>query len=530
MQKFLVFAVVGFAFSQALLFSQAPIQVNTRLVQVVVIARDKRGPITDLSKGDFEIFDKGKSKPISTFSFERVQPASKQAPLPPNTFSNRLDRGDSPVAATVILFDSLNTAFKDQATAREQVVGYLKSIDPSSPVAIYALGNGLRILHDFTDDRARLTRGLERYRGQISTLLDDSTPSPGQDFVSQILDPLQNYSFDRRIAITMSAMTAIADRMAGTPGRKNLIWISGAFPITLAFDRAGLMGGGQRMVTYAGPMKEAATAIDRAEVAVYPVDARGLMVSNTIRTSMPQPINQATTGRTYSVPTPESMIGTREIETMQLLADWTGGKAFYNTNDLRGAIKQATEDADATYVLGFYADEKELDGSYHDLKVKTSRRGADIRYRKGYFAAPVAQSGGQSAIDVLKRAILSPADATGIGLTASLTPNAAQAGSFFLDLHMDLQNLSLEARNGRFADNLNFAVVQQDREGSALDSVTNTVTISVTDENRQKLLQDGLTLKVGIRPAPRLSQIRIAVMDQATGNTGTLRVIPPVTN
>jgi len=95
---------------------------------------------------------------------------------------------------------------------------------------------------------------------------------------------------------------------------------------------------------------------------------------------------------------------------------------------------------------------------------------------------------------------------------------------------MDLQNLSLEARNGRFADNLNFAVVQQDREGSALDSVTNTVTISVTDENRQKLLQDGLTLKVGIRPAPRLSQIRIAVMDQATGNTGTLRVIPPVTN
>src|SRR5665213_967536 len=212
---------------------------------------------------------------------------------------------------------------------------------------------------------------------------------------------------------------------------------------------------------------------------------------------------------------------------MQLLADWTGGKAFYNSNDIRGAVKQATEDAEVTYTLGFYAEEKDLDGSYHELKVKVARKGTDTRYRKGYFATPLTAVDSPPASQILKNALFSPADATALGLTASLTPDPAHAGSLILALGLDMQNLSLAAKNSRWADMLNFVIAQQAATGAVLDAVQNSIKIDVTDENRDKLLKEGLTLKVAITPAPGLSQIRVAVMDQATGNVGSLRIVPP---
>ncbi len=555
MQKLLIFVLL---FTLAVpSFAQAPIQVTTRLVQVAVVVRDKHGAVADLTKGDFEIQDKGKSRQIATFSVARGNAQPTRSTLPPNTFSNRLNQqNDPPITATVILFDRLNTTFKDQVTAREQVLGYLKEIDPTTPTAVYTLGNDLRILHDFTESREQLVAALQRYRAGTSTLLANSTisaddplltstppslpgptsapplsttasPAGTTDWLAEILSPLTSFALDRRVAITLSALQVIANRMAGVPGRKNLIWISGAFPLTLAFDRGGLAGGGQRVVTYAGDMKEAATAIDRANVALYPVDARGLMVSESIRTAMPQPINQGATGQTYSIPTPEAMIGTREIETMKLMADWTGGKAFYNTNDIRGALKQANEDAEVTYTLGFYADEKELDGSYHELKVKVARKGTDVRYRRGYFATPLTAVASQSGIDVLRNALASPADATAMGLTAALVPNTEQPGSYLLTLGMDLANLALAAKNERWSDSLNFVVAQQNAGGGILDSVSNTIAINITEENREKLLKDGLGLKIGITPVKGLNQIRVAVMDQATGNVGSLRIAIP---
>ncbi len=551
------------SFLSALVLLQAQdqtIRVTTRLVQVVAIVRDKKGPVADLTKKDFEITDGGKKREVATFSIAKASEHPPKSALPPNTFSNHLDQADKnndpPVAATVLLFDSLNTTFKDQASARQQTLTYLKSIDPQSPIAVYALGNKLNILHDFTDDRARLTRALERYRNGSSTLLansnvaglvnDSTTTSSGAaaaanpgdivmpgmttDMLAQILEPLATYSNDRRVAMTLSAMQIIANRMSGVPGRKNLIWISGAFPLSLAFDRGGLAGGGQRQVTYAGPMREAAIAMDRANVAIYPVDARGLLANDTIKVEVQTARDQRNlgSGASNTMTTPEEMAGSREIETMKLLADWTGGKAFYNTNDIRGALKQASEDAEVTYTLGFYVDEKDLDGSYHDLKVRVNRKGVDVRHRRGYFATAVPAATSQTASDILSNAAFAPADATGIGLTATITPNPENAGSYILALGMDLQTLRLEERNGKWIGGINFGVIQQAGDGKVVDTTANNISLNITEENRKILLRDGLVLRLAITPAPGMTQIRAAVMDQMSGNAGSLRITPPI--
>ena len=543
-----IFVLVSLTFAQ-----DNTIRVDTRLVQVTAIVHDKHGAAADLTKSDFEIRDKGKTRTIATFSVARMADQIPHSTLPPNTYTNKLDqKGDPPVAATVLLFDQLNTTITDQIYARKQATDFLKSIDPQSPVAIYVLGNGLRILHDFTDDRAQLARALERARNGNSTLLANSdletlaagvtaTAAPGAipsaqtsgtpqsgftsdpDLIAAIFEPLQRYALDRRVAMTLAGMQVIASRMSGVPGRKNLLWISGGFPLSMAFDRGGIAGRTSQLVTYAGQMKDAASAIDRANVAIYPVDARGLMTNNPIRTAMPELRNQATQG-TYNLPTGDQLTGNSEIETLKLLADWTGGKAFYNTNDLRGALKQAAEDSEVVYTLGFYVDQKDLDGSYHELKVK-ARKGDDVRYRRGYFATPLPAT--QTAGTILTDVALGPVDATGIGLTATLTPEPSAPGTYLMALGMDLNTLRLEEKNGKWSGGINVGIIQQGAEGKVLDSTANSIGLNITPENRQKLMKEGLTMRVAITPVPGLAQIRAAVMDQTSGNVGSLRIPAP---
>src|ERR1700722_2016624 len=88
------------------------LRVTTRLVQVNVIVNDKNGkPITGLTKDDFELLDNKKHQKIRVFAEEKESPsAANPAPLPADTYSNRVDQ-QRPEGVTVILLDTLNTDF-----------------------------------------------------------------------------------------------------------------------------------------------------------------------------------------------------------------------------------------------------------------------------------------------------------------------------------------------------------------------------------------------------------------------------------
>ncbi len=532
MGKLLVFALTAAA------LAQAPIQVTTRLVEITVVVRDKHGAVADLNKVDFEILDNGKPRKIATFSMARAEDHVQRPLLPPGTFSNRLTRqGGSPVTATVLLIDGLNTAFSDQAFVRQQLPALLKSLDPTNPIAIYALGNNLRLVHDFTEDSAALTNAIQSQHGTPSTLLADSqfaadsarvrTPPATsltaaydpRALIEYAFEPVQSYALDRRVAITLAAMNAIANRLSGVPGRKNLIWVSGAFPLTLGFDRSGLTGSVDHN-SDTGLMNDAATAIDSANVAVYPVDPRGIIPSNPRR-------NVRASGPTLNLPPSYVGVGEREVATMKLLAEWTGGRAYFNTNDISGAVKQAMEDAEVTYSLGFYPAEDDLDGSYHDLKIKVARKGAEPHYRKGYFANPLPAPTSQTASQSLRDALLSPIDATAVGVTASLTPDTSRAGAMILALTLNLPNLSLAPKGDHWNDGVHFVIAQESANGAILDTFDNAIQIEITDQNREQLLRDGVVLKMRITPKAGLSQLHIAAMDDATGNLGSLKFAPP---
>ena len=147
---------------------QSPqIRVSTRLVQVSVIARDKDGPVQDLTKDDFIVLDKGQPRQVSVFSVESGE--STAIPqlaklLPPNTFSDLPQYGGGkPRSVTIVLLDNLNTLYgsvpesqyertpfwiEDLALqrAKTHLIEFIKTLDPRDRVAIYGLRDSLRVL------------------------------------------------------------------------------------------------------------------------------------------------------------------------------------------------------------------------------------------------------------------------------------------------------------------------------------------------------------------------------------------------
>lgn len=214
------------------------------------------------------------------------------------------------------------------------------------------------------------------------------------------------------------------------------------------------------------------------------------------------------------------------IDTMQRLAEETGGRAFVNTNDLTGAIRDAVEDSTVTYTLGFYIDSDSLDGKFHELKVQAHRSGLSLRYPKGYFAlkdAPATQDEGHKNFLI---AIKSPVDSSAIPLQIQVsrvnqpTPNSlALSGS--IGIH-DLQLAqSGEIRTGA----LDITVIEQDQTGKVLRESANRINLRFTEKQFPAILKSGITFRKNVQPQSGATTLRILVQDPQTAAIGSL-IIP----
>ena len=279
----------------------------------------------------------------------------------------------------------------------------------------------------------------------------------------------------------MAALTTIAQHLSTLKGRKNLVWVSGAFPFSLGQEKFDLnwandTGGGG----FAGEIARAAQALTDAGVAVYPVDARGLMG------------NGLTAAGDYSeAPAPEfsgegnehlpSRVAPGNLETMKVLAERTGGLAFYGSNDLSEAIRHAVDDARLTYTLGFYPASAKWDGTFHSIKVRVNIPGAEVRSRMGYFALPdSAQTPPKSVQAIISQTAISQLDATGIALRVHIQP-ASEAGeqAVNVDIHLDLRDIHLEQNNGLWTGTVQTVFLELNSRGEI---------IQVLDESLQLTL------------------------------------------
>lgn len=503
------------------------IRVTTRLVGVNAVVHDKKGePAGDLTKDDFILLDRGKEQKISLFRMESTRALPKPLPkLPPNIFSNHFVRqSETPTSVTIILFDGLNTAFEDQAYARKQLIRFLREIEPQDRIAVYLLGRTLTVLHDFTDDPKHLAAVLDRFRGRIPAELSASeqTAEPTgsaeiDDFLTHTYGVMSDFYTVNRALTTLKAMETIANHLAGIPGRKNLIWFSGGFPFTLGFDDPEVFSDPVREHrAFNEETERVSKAMNNANVAIYPVDARGLMTLQQFK---------AENARAPVAPGRALNPSAKNQDTMEILADATGGRAFYNTNDLKGAIRKAVEDAAVTYTLGFYPPSEDWDGKYHKVEVKVRRKGLDVRARKGFIAFLEQTPTPKQAAEALRNALASPLQATGIGINARMdVSDQPKLGSIRVLLQIDPANLTLQQTGGRYTGSLEMVFVQQTADGRGINTSNQGLTVNLLPERYQSALRTGLLLTKYVEPVKGAEMLQIVILDRPTGNIGSLHV------
>ena len=542
-------APLALATITALLAQQAPPPVQnppvtfksaTHLVQVSVIAQDGKGqPVSDLRKEDFRVRVNGKDQSVKVFSMDSnlALPSSdpqKSDDLLPNVFSNRSAVAPGQKSSTtIILFDARNTAWADQAYAKAQVIRYLRTLHPGDHIGLYLLGKkALRVLHDYTADSTSLLKHLEalKYKELPNLSLKEPDATAALRHDSALLDALLNDSptaepidqMANKIRGTLKAIEFIANHLAQTPGRKNLIWVSGGFPL--------MLDDGWKLVTFVPEMNETVRAINDANMAIYPVDARGLISDHSYDATSggPPPLDSG-----LSRP-----IGVANQEPMQELASRTGGRAYINTNGLTKAIHDAIDDSLVTYTLGFYPVDDTFDGKFHKIEVDlVDRKDVHLRYRKGFIDLPPLAQDEKTRKRELKEAAWSPLDATGIGLTAKVVLSKTKPGALDVVLAIDTTQLSLENQSENWVGRLDVLFVQGDENGKLYSGFDDTIDIRLNSAEYAKSLKDGLVYTRLVEPPDRIllahaisagaasaQHLRIVVRDAATGALGSITV------
>src|SRR4051812_14791734 len=154
------------------------IRVNTRLVLVDVVVKDKKGnAITGLKAEDFSVQEKGKTQKIAFLTTPGEAEKQAASELPPGIYSNRPEYRSPGGPLTILLIDAANTPFKDQAYARQQMLQFIKQqYKPGQRMAVMTLTNSLGVLQDFTTDPQVLLKALDEYKPREQEMTKAGSP------------------------------------------------------------------------------------------------------------------------------------------------------------------------------------------------------------------------------------------------------------------------------------------------------------------------------------------------------------------
>lgn len=416
-----------------------------RVIVDVVVTDSSRKPVYGLTRKDFSITEDGKPQKILSFDVHDLGSAftpPKLPPLPPNTFVNvptAPERGP----LYVLLLDLRNTFPSDQPFARQQLLKFLRNKPTGTRFAIFVLSDTLRLIQGFTEDKDELFAAAD--------------PRKPRSHVPMIF--LYGNNYGRGDSLTMIAVLArIAQYLDGLPGRKNLIWFSGSFPMRMFpsdDDPPDLQE----------DIKKVIDILVEAEVAVYLIDVRGVVVGDRY---VPRETNdglQFANSREWQYVTPVAGAvnraqGVVHLELAQYpggspmpsipnfgnsisfgymgeddIAEATGGRAFYSTNDLKGALLDATEIGGNYYTLTYAPSNENYDGKLRKIHVGLSTKGYQLSYRRSYYAddpdAPPHGTNGKEAA-----AEQSAPRKIGDSLSANMQHGAPMAHQIYFRVHV----------------------------------------------------------------------------------------------
>jgi VWFA-related protein len=534
-------------------------RVASRLVYLDVVVRNSAGqPVRGLTKEDFKVQEDGHLQQVDFFAAHFGQPGAEKASAQPvphgdgRTFTNIPNHTTDSGAINILLFDLLNTPELDQLYARRQMLKFLQTLPPGQQLALFVLSGRLHMIQNFTGSSDQLAAAAKLIDAKDLRLIRSSSEQTQDsdyfaDFAAAVgrspadasgggvsrlaaaLNDEDNINLETRSIATISAFAEIARFTSGYPGRKNLLWVSEDFPLSVTaqlqyndvsrvdqFELGDLPGS-----------LEAANAIANAQIAVYPIDVAGLE-TDSVGASSSGSAEVSGGGGKMNTTLSQSFANRRQkFDLMNELARQTGGKAFMNTNDLAGAMQRSVEDGSNYYTLAYRPTNANWDGKFRKIKVDLDKSGNNLTYRRGYFAI-ADQTPAQAPADELNAALQPDVlESTMLRLTSDLVPPVPGRAALQVDTTLDIGNVAFSAdQNGNRHAQVLVMLVAFNEVGKPepVRQTSSALHLDFTADQYKAYLQSGVKFRQQLPLPPGKYRLRLGVSDLTNHRLGTLIV------
>jgi len=513
------------------------------VVDVTVTGRDGT-PIDGLTAADFALTEDGEPQAISLVAFQRLErdtPAERDASAdratpPPPAAAPRSSRVAPTVQPTIapsapgdiryrnrrlviLYFDLSAMPPPDQMRAYTAARTFVDAqIQPQDAVAIMTFqGGAVRVKHDFTADRAELREVIETLiygEQRDADDLPDATTDVGTAFGQDDAE-FNILNTDRQL----SALQTAASMLRSLPEQKSLVYFSSGLRLNGVDNQAQL--------------RATVNAAIRANVAIYPVDARGLVaqapLGDATRAS-PSGIG-ALTGQTAGA----ALSGfQRSQDTLYSLAKDTGGKALVDNNDLSVGIVQAASAIGSYYVLGYTSTHTALDGKFHRVKIALTRdASATLAYRQGYFADKTfARFTAADKERQLEEAFMLENPITDIPVALEVNYFQLNRAEYFVPVSVKIpgSELALARRRGAVRTEIDFIGEVKDDYGVTIQNVRDKLDVKLTEDTAAELSRRPVLYETGFTLLPGKYVIKVLARDAETGRIGTYQAAFAIPN
>jgi len=516
----------------------APVFRSTvNLVLVDVVVRDRKGAaVPGLKSDDFQVLEDGRPQQVRTFAFEEITrtarpiaqatalsaaatPASAAAPAAPVPLTSEDAAGHR---LLTLLFDTSSMQPEDVQKAADAAIKWVdQDMSPADLVAVAAIGSSLQILSDFSGDKERVHAALQAFSaadGTAFAAVDASTAATDETAAGQTSDStaadvsaqeLDTFNNDVRLR----ALKTLAEALSPIQQKKAILYFS-----------AGMQRNGTDNQV---ELRAAVNAAVRANVAIYPVDARGLQAvvpGGSARQGSRGGLG-AFTGS--AVANQFSTLAAQQ-ETLTTLASDTGGKAFLDSNDFGEAFGQVTKDISSYYILGYASTNGDRDGRYRRITVRLrGRSDLKIEAREGYYAdRDFAHTAKGDRETQLQEQLSMQIPATDIPMFVTAGWFRLASDRYYVPISVAVPGSAVPPSGGQDKLTLDVAGLIRDERNVPVGRIRDTMTVPPAAGGlaaRQVLYQTGVAL-----PPGRFS-LKIVVRENSTGQMGSFesRIVVP---
>ncbi|HKV46740.1 MAG TPA: VWA domain-containing protein [Candidatus Acidoferrales bacterium] len=512
--------------------SASTIRVQTEVVIEEVTVKDKAGnPIPNLKSSDFVLTEDGVPQTISFVEYQEIAPLANAPQAPPvattavptaapvTSFQIAPEApGDTKYhnhRLVALYFDRSTMGPPDQLRALQAALDFInKQMDPSVMMAVMTYdGTAVRVIQDFTGDRAQVIAAVNKLIAALSEGLDessndDSAADTGSSFGQDDAE-FNLFNTDRQLA----ALETAVKMLGAINEQKALVYFASGLRLNGIDNQAQLVA--------------TENAALRSNVMLYPVDARGLVAL--------APEGDASQGSNGGIGmfTGSTMHAVADRfqqsqDTLYAIAKDTGGKAFLDSNDLALGIRQAANSITSYYEIGYYPTRTVKDGRFRRVKVSL-RAGIDgeLAYRQGYYAdKEFAKFNATDKERQLEDALMLDNPVTDINLAMEVNYFQLNSAEYFVSVDVKIpgRELALAKKGGAQETLMDTIGEVKDDFGNTIQNLRDKLNIKMDQETAAQLATHPIEYHTGFTLLPGKYSIKYLVRDNETGRIGTYQL------